>query len=52
VGRWHAPSVVALACVEFVIVFGVAALSYRFIESPILSLKRYAKYRRLNVNAY
>ncbi len=46
VGRWHDPSVVVLACVEFVIVFGVAALSYRFIEGPALSLKRYEKYRR------
>jgi len=52
IGRWHTPSVFALACLEFLIVFGVAALSYRFIESPILSLKRYAKYRRLTVNAY
>jgi peptidoglycan/LPS O-acetylase OafA/YrhL len=45
-GRWHGPSVLALACLEFLIVFGVAALSYRFIEGPILSLKRYARYRR------
>jgi peptidoglycan/LPS O-acetylase OafA/YrhL len=51
VGRWHAPSVILLACIEFLMVFGVAALSYRFIENPILSLKRYAKYRRLTVNA-
>jgi peptidoglycan/LPS O-acetylase OafA/YrhL len=45
-GRWHDPSVLMLACLEFLIAFGVAALSYRFIEGPILSLKRYAKYRR------
>jgi peptidoglycan/LPS O-acetylase OafA/YrhL len=45
-GRWHTPSVIVLACVEFLIVLGVAPLSYRFIERPILSLKRYAKYRR------
>jgi peptidoglycan/LPS O-acetylase OafA/YrhL len=45
VGRWHTLSVVVLACMEFLIVFGVAALSYRFIERPILSLKRYAKYQ-------
>lgn len=46
VGRWHTASVIVLACIEFLILFGVAALSYRFIEKPILSLKRYAKYRR------
>jgi peptidoglycan/LPS O-acetylase OafA/YrhL len=51
-GRWHTPSVIALACIEFLIVFGVAAISYRFIERPILSLKRYANYRRPNVNVY
>ena len=45
-------SVVVLVCVEFVIVFGVAALSYRFIEAPILSLRRYEKYRRTTVNVY
>jgi peptidoglycan/LPS O-acetylase OafA/YrhL len=48
-GHWHATSVIVLACAEFLIVFGVASLSYRFIESPILSLKRYAKYRRASV---
>jgi peptidoglycan/LPS O-acetylase OafA/YrhL len=52
VGRWHTPSVVVLACVEFVIVFGVAALSYRFIEGPVLSFKRYEKYRRIPVKVY
>jgi peptidoglycan/LPS O-acetylase OafA/YrhL len=51
-GRWHTSSAIALACSEFLIVFGVAALSYRFIESPILSLKRYAKYRRSAVKVY
>jgi peptidoglycan/LPS O-acetylase OafA/YrhL len=45
-GRWHGPSVLILACLEFLIVFGVAAFSYRFIEGPTLSLKRYARYRR------
>ena len=51
-GAWHAPSVVVLACLEFAIVFGVAALSYRFIEAPILSLKRKEKYRGSMVNVY
>jgi peptidoglycan/LPS O-acetylase OafA/YrhL len=49
-GSWHTPSVLVFACIEFLIGFGVAALSYRFIERPILSLKRYAKYRRPTVN--
>jgi peptidoglycan/LPS O-acetylase OafA/YrhL len=48
-GRWRIPSAIAAACIEFLIVFGVAALSYRFIESPILSLKRYAKYQRATI---
>jgi peptidoglycan/LPS O-acetylase OafA/YrhL len=48
-GRWHTPSVIATACVEFLVVFGIASLSYKFIEDPILSLKRYAKYRRQTV---
>jgi peptidoglycan/LPS O-acetylase OafA/YrhL len=41
-----------LAASEFLIVFGVAALSYRFIEHPILSLKRYAKYQRSASETY
>jgi peptidoglycan/LPS O-acetylase OafA/YrhL len=52
VGRWHTPSVMVSACIEFMIAFGIAALSYRFIESPMLSLKRYAKYRRPTVEVY
>jgi peptidoglycan/LPS O-acetylase OafA/YrhL len=52
VGRWHTPSVIVLACVEFLIAFGVAALSYQYIESPILSLKRHTKYRRPSVKVY
>jgi len=50
VGRWHTLSSLGVASVEFMVVFGVAALSYRFIEDPILSLKRYAKYRRPTVS--
>jgi peptidoglycan/LPS O-acetylase OafA/YrhL len=46
VGRWHNPGVIAAASAEFLVVFGIAALSYRFIESPLLALKRYAKYSR------
>jgi peptidoglycan/LPS O-acetylase OafA/YrhL len=51
-GRWRTPSALAVACVEFLIVFGVAALSYRFVEKPLVSLKRYAKYRRSTAQVY
>jgi peptidoglycan/LPS O-acetylase OafA/YrhL len=45
-GRWHVLSAIVVSCSEFLVIFGVAALSYRFIESPILSLKRYTKYKK------
>jgi peptidoglycan/LPS O-acetylase OafA/YrhL len=47
-GRGRTSAVIAVSCSEFLTAFGVAALSYRFIERPILSLKRYARYRSLS----